>query len=193
MVKEFEDSPRDQVAVVLDGDAAGVAGSAPDSSFDAAVRAAGSILRAHVRQGRPTVLVLNTSEREVQSVATDGPEWERALGALAGAVPDARTPVAALLDSADGPAARSLELVVVTSRLEPGLVRRLLERALAHRTVALVYVDAPTFAGRLSTPQTALLQLQAAGVPVAVVRRGDDLRQALCGIPATSRSEAALA
>lgn len=193
MVKEFEDSPRDEVAILLDGDAAGVAGSAPDSSFDAAVRAAGSILRAHVREGRPAVLVLNTSEREVQSVSTDGPEWERALGALAGAVPDARTPVTALLDSADGPAGRSLELVVVTSLLEPGLVRRLLERALTHRPVALVHIDAPTFAGRPSIPQAALLQLQAAGVPVAVVRRGDDLRQALGGMPATARSAAALA
>jgi uncharacterized protein (DUF58 family) len=109
MVKEFEDSPRDEVAVLLDGDATGVAGSAPDSSFDAAVRAAGSILRAHVRGGHPAVLVLNTREREVQSVATDGPEWEQALGVLAGAMPDACAPVSALLDSADGPAARSLE------------------------------------------------------------------------------------
>lgn len=76
MVKEFEDSSHDEVAVLLDGDAAGVAGSAPDSSFDAAVRVAGSILRAYVRRGRPAVLVLNTREREVQSVARDGPEWE---------------------------------------------------------------------------------------------------------------------
>ena len=193
MVKEFEDAPREEVAVVLDGDFAGVAGEAPDSSFDAAVRAAGSILRAHVRAGHPAVLVLNTREREVQSVMGDGPEWERALGVLAGAVADARTPAAALLDSADGPAARALELVVVTSRLEPGLVRRLLERSLARRPAALVHVDAPTFAGRPSTPHPELLQLQAAGVSVAVVRRGDDLGEALGQIPATGATEAARA
>ncbi len=183
MVKDFEDAPRDEVAVLLDGDAAGVAGVAPDSSFDAAVRAAGSILRAHVRAGHPAVLVLNTREREVQPVAMDGPEWERALGVLAGAMADGRTPASALLDSAEGPAARAVELIVVTSRPEPALVRRLLERALSRRPVALVHVDAPTFAGRASTPQPALLQLQAAGVPVAVVRRGDDLREAIGGIP----------
>ncbi|HUZ15665.1 MAG TPA: DUF58 domain-containing protein [Gaiellaceae bacterium] len=193
MVKEFEDSPRDEVAVLLDGDPAGVAGAAPDSSFDAAVRAAGSILRAHVRGGRSAVLVLNTREREVQSVTADGPEWERALGVLAGAVPDARTPAAALLDSGDGPAARSLELVVVTSRLEPGLVRPLLARALSHRPVAVVHVDAPTFAGRPSTPHAELLQLRAVGVPIAVVRHGDDLREALRGISAAARAGAALA
>jgi uncharacterized protein (DUF58 family) len=193
MVKEFEDSPRTEVAVLLDGDSAGVAGSAPDSSFDAAVRVAGSMLRAHVVRGHPAVLVLNTREREVQSVSTDGPEWERALGVLAGAVPDARTPVSALLGSADGPAARALELVVVTSRVEPPLVQLLLARAHSRRPVALVHVDAPTFAGRPSTPQPALLQLQAAGVPVAVVRRGDDLRQSLGAMQASARSEAALA
>jgi hypothetical protein len=38
-----------------------------------------------------------------------------------------------------------------------------------------------------------LLQLQAVGIPVAVVRRGDDLRQALGGIPTPAASEAALA
>ncbi len=132
MVKEFEDSPRDEVAVLLDGDAAGVAGSAPDSSFDAAVRAAGSILRAHVRGGRSAVLVLNTREREVQSVTTEGPEWERALGVLAASrSPTRGRPQRRCSTRRDGPAGRSLELVVVTSLLEPGLVRRLLARALA--------------------------------------------------------------
>jgi uncharacterized protein (DUF58 family) len=193
MVKDFEDAPRDEVAVLLDGDAAGVAGDAPNSSFDVAVRAAGSILRAHVRAGHPAVLVLNTRAREIESVASEGSDWGRALDILAGAMPDARTPASALLDSADGPAARSLELVVVTSRLEPGLVRRLLERTMSHRAVALVHIDAPTFAGRASTPQPDLLRLQAAGVPIAVVRRGDDLREALGQIHATSRSENAIA
>jgi uncharacterized protein (DUF58 family) len=188
MVKELEDSPRDEVVVLLDGDAAGVAGSPPDSSFDAAVRAAGSILRSQVRRGRRTVLVLNTRGRETQSVAGEGPEWERALGLLAGAMPDAQAQAAALLDSGAGPAARSLELVVVTSRLEPGLVSRLLERALSRRPVALVHVDAATYAGRPSQPQPALLRLQAAGVPVAVVRRGEDLAAAL---EARSEAEAA--
>jgi uncharacterized protein (DUF58 family) len=179
MVKELEDSPRDEVAVLLDGDAAGAAGSPPDSSFDAAVRAAGSILLAHVRRGRRTVLVLNTRGRETQPVAAEGPDWERALGLLAGAMPDAKTQAAALLDSGAGPAARSLELVVVTSRLEPALVSRLLERALSRRPVALVHVDAATYAGRPPAPQAALLRLQAAGVPIAVVRKGEDLVAAL--------------
>jgi uncharacterized protein (DUF58 family) len=181
MVKELEDSPRDEVAVLLDGDPAAVVGSPPDSSFDAAVRAAGSILQAQVRRRRRCVLVLNTAGRETQAVSSDGPEWQRTLELLAAAEPDALGPAATLLRSADGPAARSLELIVVTSRIEQSLVDRLLERALARRPVALVHVAAESFAGRAARPEPALLRLHAAGVPIAVVRHGEDLATALGG------------
>ena len=92
MVKELEDSPRDEVAVLLDGDPAASAGAPPESSFDVAVRAAGSILLAQVRRGRRCVLVLNTAGREMQAVSSDGPEWQRALELLAAAEPDAHGP-----------------------------------------------------------------------------------------------------
>jgi len=188
MVKELEDSPRDEVAVLLDGDRAAVAGSQPNSSFDAAVRAAGSILHAQIRRGRRCVLALNTAGRETQAVSSDGPEWHKALELLAAAEPDAHRPAAALLESGVSPVARSLELVVVTSRIEPGLINRLLERALTRRAVALVHVDAASFAGRPRRPEPALLRLQAAGVPIAVVRQGADLAVALAG--ATAREVA---
>jgi uncharacterized protein (DUF58 family) len=181
MVKELEDSPRDEVAVLLDGDASAVVGSPPDSSFDAAVRVAGSLLLAQIRHGRRCLLALNTAGRETQPVSSDGTEWQRALELLAAAEPDARSPAAALLQSGISPAARSLELVVVTSRVEPALVSRLLERALTRRAVALVHIDAGSFAGRPRRPEPALLRLEAAGVPIAVVRRGDDLATALAG------------
>jgi uncharacterized protein (DUF58 family) len=181
MVKELEDSPRDEVAVLLDADPAAVTGSPPDSSFDVAVRAAGSILRAQVRSGRRCVLLLNNAARDMQVVSADGPEWQRALELLSAAEPDAKSPAASLLRSADAPASRSLELVVVTSRVERSLVDRLLERALTRRAVALVHVEAESFAGAPRRPVPELLRLQAAGVPVAVVRRGDDLAAALRG------------
>jgi uncharacterized protein (DUF58 family) len=190
MVKELEDSPRDEVAVLLDGDPTGVAGSPPDSSFDAAVRVAGSILLAQVRRGRRCALILNTAGREMQSVTSDGPEWHRALELLAAAEPDARDPAATVLRSADGPASRSLELVVVTSRVERSLVDRLLERALTRRPVALVHVEAASFVGRPHRPDPELLRLQAAGVPVAVVRRGDDLAVVLHGAGAAEAANA---
>jgi uncharacterized protein (DUF58 family) len=192
MVKELEDSPRDEVAVLLDGDATAVAGSPPSSSFDTAVRVAGSILLAQVRRGRRCLLVLNTAGRETQALSSNGPEWQRALELLAAAEPDARRRVAALLEPGVGPAARSLELVVVTSRIEGALVRRLLDRALSRRPVALVHVDAASFsgAGRRRRPEPELLRLQAAGVPISVVRQGDDLADALGGTRAGTAAHA---
>ncbi|HET7567245.1 MAG TPA: DUF58 domain-containing protein [Gaiellaceae bacterium] len=179
MVKELEDAPRDEVAVLLDGDASAVVGEPPNSTFDVAVRAAGSILHAQARRGRRAVLALNTAGRETQTVGSEGGDWRRALELLAAAEPDARTPAFALLEASGGAAARSLELVVVTSRVEAPLVHRLVQRALSRRGVAVVYVEPESFAGRAARPQPELLRLQAAGVPVAVVRRGDDLAAAL--------------
>ncbi len=190
MVKELEDSPRDEVAVLLDGDPSAVVGSPPDSTFDVAVRLAGSILLAQVRRGRRCVLLLNTAGRETQFVSSEGPEWQRAFELLAAAEPNATGPAATLLRSADDPAARSLELVVVTSRVEQSLVDRLLERAVTRRPVALVHVEPQSFAGRERLREPALLRLQSAGVPIAVVRVGDDLAAVLNGANAAEAARA---
>jgi uncharacterized protein (DUF58 family) len=163
MVKELEDAPRDEVAVLLDGTGAG---------FDVAVRAAGSILQAHVRRGRRCALVVNSAARDVQSVATEH-DWHRALELLAAAEPDPRTPGHALLQGGGGVAARSLELVVVTSRIDAPLVDRLVQRVLSRRGVSVVYVQTSD----VREPQ--LLRLQSFGIPLAIVRAGDDLAAVL--------------
>ena len=64
MVKELDDAPRDDLAIVLDQDPDGVAGPAGQSSFDAAVRAAGAIALAHVLWNRRVVLVGTAPETE---------------------------------------------------------------------------------------------------------------------------------
>jgi hypothetical protein len=110
----------------------------------------------------------------VQSVASEG-EWLRALEVLAGAEPTARTRAFAFLQLDGGVVARSLELVVVTARVDVPLVDRLVQRTLSRRGTSLVYVEA------MPGPETQLLRLQAAGIPVAVVRPGDDLAEALGG------------
>jgi hypothetical protein len=81
--------------------------------------------------------------------------------------------------------ARAYELALITTRLEAPLVDRLVQRALAQRRVSVVYVDGPTFARGQATREPGLLRLQTAGVPVAVVRRGDDLAHVLSAAPAT--------
>jgi uncharacterized protein (DUF58 family) len=166
MVKELEDAPRDEVAVLLDART-----GAP--VFDLQVRAAGSILFAHASRNRRAVLVVNGIRTEtVQTTASEG-DRRRALELLAAAEPDGTRAAEALLVDEAGPVLSALELVVVTSLLTPTLVDRLIQRRISRRQVSLVYADG------VSGPQPALLRLQSAGVPVALVREGDDLAVAL--------------
>jgi uncharacterized protein (DUF58 family) len=174
MVKELQDEPRDEVAVVLDA-----AVGTPDRAFDAAVRAAGSLLKAQVWRDRRAVLVITSLQEEVQRVQSYAGDWRSALESLAAAEANGRLPLAAALAENGGTASRAHELALVTARLEPSLVDRLIDRALAQRKVSLVYVDAPTFEGRPASREPALLRLQASGVPVAVLRDGDDLGKIL--------------
>ena len=180
MVKELEDAPRDEVAIVLDGNATAVVGD----SFDVQVRAAGSLLLAQVRRGRRAVLMVNGAHRTVQRVHSYETDWRQAYDLLAAAEPDGDAPAAALLGDEGNSAARALELTVVTASLSPLLVERLLQRTLSQRRAALVFVDPASFGpnGEEPAPQPALLQLQAGGVPVAVIRSGDDLRAKLAGV-----------
>lgn len=177
MVKELEDAPRDEVAVVLDADPEAVVGG----SFDLQVRAAGSLLLSHVRRGRRAVLAINGSQPERQAVRSAEGDWRQALDLLAAVEPEPGPPLAALLADEANAVGRSLELAVVTASLAPRLVERLAERSLSSGNVSLVLVDASSFAGAPTRPIPELLRLQAAGVAIAVLRDGDDLAARLGG------------
>ena len=110
-------------------------------------------------------------------------DWHRALEVLAAVEPDGHASVANMLADEGGPAARAIELTVVTSSLAPRLVERLAHRALAHHGASLVYVDPASFTEEprdlAVDAGVQLLRLQRAGVPVLILRRGDDLAAAL--------------
>jgi uncharacterized protein (DUF58 family) len=179
MVKELEDSPRDETAVLLDADGSVVVGDRHDSSFELAVRAAGSIVKSHASRGRRAALVVNGGRPVYQRVHSFDGDWHRALEILAAVEADGHSPVANMLADEAGPASRAIELTVVTSSLSPRLVERLAHRALAHHGASLVYVDPASFAaGAPGVPVESgaqLLRLERAGVPVIILRRGDNL------------------
>jgi uncharacterized protein (DUF58 family) len=172
MVKELEDTPREDVVIVLDAWR-----GAESRAFDVAVRAAGSILQAYVRRGRRAALVLGGAEPEIRRVRAEG-DWRAALELLAGAEADRADSAVGLLAGERNPAATALDLIVVTQRLEGVLVDRLVQRARSRRNTGLVYVDG------VRRAEPALLRAQAAGVSVAVVHEGDDLARALAAPPA---------
>lgn len=184
MVKDLEDAPRAEVAVVLDGHRVPTFGRPPETPFDAQVRAAGSIVLAHVRRGRSAQLVVNCSPQVTVQVSSRR-GLDEALEQLATARPNGLRGVETLLA---GP--RRLEaadITVVTANLSRPLADALARRAAARQGAALVFVDAASYGGR-RFPEPSLPRLQAAGVPVSIVQRGCDLRAALEG---AHRAEAA--
>jgi uncharacterized protein (DUF58 family) len=179
MVKELEDMPHDEVAVVIDADEHSVVGE----SFDVQVRAAGSILRAHVLAGHRSLLTVTSSPPASCHVTSFDGEWRVALEVLAGAEATGKEPVSRFLARDASASGQASELIVVTGALDAPLTDELLERSLARRPTALVLVETASF-GRNGAPPArdpALLKLQAAGVPVATIRKGDDLAAKLGG------------
>jgi uncharacterized protein (DUF58 family) len=178
MVKELEDSPRDEIVVVIDAQTGFAAGTPPNSSFDAQVRAAGSILWTHARRGRNARLLVSSRAVDTVSIRSYERDWPRVMEALAAAEQDGTRPLEAFLADESGVAAQASDVAVVTTALRPTLVEALIARAVNRQRVSVVYVDLPSFEvgnRRAVGLDAAALRLDAAGIPVARVRRGDDL------------------
>jgi hypothetical protein len=134
-------------------------------------------------RSRQVLLVIAAAEPVLRRVHGLGQDWELALDALAAAGPEPGAVLRGLIapQSAVGTVP---ELVVVTGRPEV-VSDALAARNAIGRSSALVAVDAPTYAGRPpSRTSPALLRLAGAGVPLAVLRQGTPLPDALGGLRA---------
>jgi len=183
MVKELEDQPRDDAAVILDANAAFVRGKGLGSSFEVAVSAAASLMQRLATDGRRASLIL--SGARVERIQTLGEaDWHAALDALATVSADGRRPVASLLGDA-GAGVDAIRLFLVTSDLSPSLADRL-AGMLLRRRIVIVFIDSATFAGGDAAAAdaratAAVSALRRQGVPVVRISRGEDLGAALRG------------
>ena len=125
-------------------------GRSGQSSFDAAVRAAGALALAHVLWNRRVVLVGSAPETEDVRIRAAGHDWELALDALATVEPVAGARVDRALRSPSAAITRAREIVVVTGRPDRA-VEPLLELRRGGRSVSLVILASETFAGRQRT------------------------------------------
>jgi uncharacterized protein (DUF58 family) len=177
MVKELEDTSHDGVVVILDCDPRCATGDPPESSFDAAVRVAGSLVQAHAARGRLVTLVSTGRARAVVPVRSVAADFDGAIGQLAAADADALDGLSRFLAGEHSWLA-SGELALVTATTDPSAFAQILALA-TRRLVSVVWVDAASFAGRPTRAEPGLLRLAAHGVPFAVVRRGDELSAVL--------------
>lgn len=180
MVRELEEPPRHDATVLLDLDRAAETGPPGRTSLDEAVRVAGALVLAQLERGRTVRLIVAGAERQAV-VARSLPDWEGVLDVLAAAEPrvggDAHSRSA-------GEGSAHGRTILVTARGDTA--------ATAHAELgAIVLVDAPTYAGSVdSQVAPGLLSLAAQGVPIAVVRSGDDLRVVLEGALANRKTAA---
>ena len=176
MVKELEDTAHDGVVVILDCDPGCTAGSAP-SSFDVAVRVAGSLLQAHASRARLATLVTSGRSRPVVPVRTATADLDGAIGHLAASEPDALDGLARFL-AGDHAWLANGELAIVTSTTDAAAFAQIVTLA-ARRLVSVAWIDAASFVGRPTRVEPGLLRLTAHGIPTAAVRNDDDLRTVL--------------
>jgi uncharacterized protein (DUF58 family) len=183
MVKELEDSPRDEAAVLLDADSTGQVGPRGNTSFDVQVRAAASVLTKLADGGQRCSLVIASAERQRIRLGTGADSMSTAMAALAVVTAGAIRPLHVTLSDAvsGGDGVDAARIYVITSVMSPGLAERLLQLAGARREVAVVWVDAATFAGggMVTSAESAVLRLSSSGISVARVRAGDDLSAVL--------------
>jgi uncharacterized protein (DUF58 family) len=185
MVKELQDTPRDEACVLLDGDAAAVTGESPGSSFDMQVRAAASLLRRMSDAGQRSSLVIHGAQSSRYRLGFGSGDWAAVLGELAAVEATAPRPLAEFLAEASrGPdPVDAARVFVITAGMSPLLAERVLGMASSQCEPAVVWIDGASFAAgkrRKDTgPESAALRLTRSGVAVARIRSGDHVGQAL--------------
>jgi len=185
MVKELQDTPRDEACVLLDGEAAAVAGTAPDSSFDMQVRAAASLLRRMSDAGQRSSLVIHAAQRSRYRLGFGSGDWAAVLGELAAVEATAPRPLAEFLgESSRAPdPVDAARVFVITAGMSAALAERVLGMMSSQCEPAVVWIDAASFAAakrkKDTAPEAAALRLTRSGVAVARIRAGDHVGQAL--------------
>ena len=192
MMREMDDPTSGDITLLLDGTASRVTGVPPDTNFELAVQAVGSVADYALRAGRSVNLLLHETGWRQTRLSPDTDGHRRLLEALARATPHTTWQLGPSLRTllADGgrlPRTRMVTLVVLS--LDRELVRPLLALRQKGVHLSLIHAEAGSFAPTpppRESPEL-LLSLASAGVLCLTLRRGDDLRSALSLRRAESR------
>lgn len=144
MVREMEDAPSADVAILLDLDAARYAAPGGADALDEAIRAAAALGRASWIRGREVAVVAAGAQTQTWHFHDGGRAWEQALDGLAGLQADRTGSLTGVLaDPAAIPRARTLLVITPDEtapvRPAPGMPVEQGQR---------IVVDVGSFAGR---------------------------------------------
>ena len=189
MLREMEAASDDDLTVLLSGAAADDAGEPPDSSFETAVRAAGSMAAFTLSSGHAVSLLLPERGWRPVRLTPDAASRRRLLGALAEAEPSGPTRLGPSLPAIVGgrTQVRRRVLALVVLDVDDDLVDALLRLRRQGVAVSVVHVAADDGAAE-RRPDGARdddrgRALAAAGVRYVRLHRDDDLHAALAATP----------
>jgi uncharacterized protein (DUF58 family) len=175
MLREMEEPAGADITLLLDGTAAELLGNAPDTNFELAVRAAGSIADFMLRAGRGVSLLCHERDWRQQRLTADGSGRRALLQALAETRPNASAPLAASLRHlrTGGPQLlRAQSVTLISISLDQQLVRTLIQLREDGVRVALLYVAGASFAGAAAEPSSPLLPFLPPRASVGAAARG---------------------
>ena len=190
MLREMEAASEDDLTVLLSGAAACDAGEAPDSAFEAAVRAAGSMAAFTLRTGHGVTLLLPEHDWRPIRLTPDAASRRRMLRVLAEAEPQGPSRLGPSLQAIVGgrTQVRRGVLALVVLCLDGGLVDALRRLRTQGVPVSVVHVTGEVTGGDASDGRSApgaatdaemRQALVAAGVRYVRLHRDDDLGSAL--------------
>jgi uncharacterized protein (DUF58 family) len=184
MLRETEDPASGDVTLLLEGSASAIVGEPPDTNFELAIEAAGSLAAYALRSGRGVTLLLHRRDWDQIRLSADAGGRQRLLETLARAEPHAALrlgPSLRVLLAGRARVLRADSLSLVVLSLDRELAQAVIALRDEGRQVSVLHVAPDTFTAASQTPEARnlLLSLAAAGVPCLTVSRGDDLSFAL--------------
>ena len=186
-VIEFDQGVSENLSVVLDTRAGTEFGTGLETTLELGVRAAASLIRWTLRAEGVTLLVAD-SERGPQWVEADRLDREHeTLELLARVEADGKMPLAKVVEWATPLLSSGAAVWVVTAAPEPSLptVLESLRLDLMPDAVRVLILDPGSFEAKARLSDELVQDLEAIGVRTLVVRRADDLREALGSVLST--------
>jgi hypothetical protein len=149
MLREMEEPAGADITILLDGSAGQVVGTPPDTNFELAVRAAGSVADYALRAGRGVTLICHEKHHRRVRLTADGGGRRTLLETLAETEPDAIAPLALvlrrLLSDRVSPL-RSQAITVVGMTLDAQMARALVSLREEGMQLGFLYVPGFSFA-----------------------------------------------
>lgn len=160
MIRELEEPAGADVTLLLDGTAERLQGDLPNTNFELAVRAAGSIADFVLRSNRGVTLLCHERGWRQLRLTADGAGRRALLQTLAETKPNASAPLVNALRHlrTDGPhLLHAQSITIIGMSLDRHLVRALLQLQEDGAKLAFVYIAGAAFATHMGEEKSALL------------------------------------